>query len=612
MSRRSFLHLVAPPALAFGLALPLLLAQQPAGRKYAFLVGVNEYQHERLRPLSYAEADVHALAKVLGPAGYQVTLLTGAADDAALRPTRENIEKQLKAVLGRCRKGDTVLMAFAGHGLQFEGDKDAYFCPLDARPFKDRKDSLVSLARLYRELDQSFAGMKVLLVDACRDDPDVGRGSRGVTADSAPRPPQGVAALFSCRAGERAYEHEKLGHGVYFYHVLQGLKGKARDADGEVTFAGLAAYVSRRVARQVPDLIGGGAKQSPNLKADYSTEPVLIGAEVERVAAETPPPARAPFDERKAKELQQVWAKYLGRKVEETIAVGDGVRLEFVLIPPGHFTMGSPRGEAGRRDDEPEHEVTITRPFYLGKCHVTRGQFQRFVRATNYVTEAEKDDLGGWGYVGGRDPLKGPKFDQETGKPSGGYRTKCSWKRTGFTQTDGHPVVNVSWNDAQAFCTWLAKIGGRPLRLPTEAEWEYACRAGTQSCYHFGNDGEELARYANVADRTAKKLFPTFTTIAAADGHVFTSPVRSFRPNGFGLFDMHGNVLQWCADWYGPYDGLGARDPLREEKVSENSKVVRGGSWISPAVYCRAAGRMGFGPSVRHVMLGFRVAFRVD
>src|SRR5213078_2615703 len=112
----------------------------------------------------------------------------------------------------------------------FEGHKDAYFCPQDARPFPDQADSLVSLGKVYEELDRGFAGVKVLLVDACRDDPEAGRGSRGIDADSAPPPPRGVAALFSCSAGERAFELAQYKHGVFFYHLLDALKGKAKNS----------------------------------------------------------------------------------------------------------------------------------------------------------------------------------------------------------------------------------------------------------------------------------------------------------------------------------------------------------------------------------------------
>ncbi len=252
--------------------------EQVVPQRFALLVGVNEYDHNKLKALRFAENDVSALAVVLKSAQYQVTLLTTKTDNTELKPTKVNIENQLKQILQQCHKGDTVVIAFSGHGLQFEGEPDAFFCPVDARPFKTNIDTLVSIGRIYRELDKSFATMKVLFVDACRDDPAAGRGaSRGVNAASAPPPPQGVAALFSCGAGEQAFELPKLKHGVFFYHVIEGLKGQAADGDQEVTFASLASYVSRRVRRDAAEF-GEGAKQSPNLKADYNVEPVLLAA----------------------------------------------------------------------------------------------------------------------------------------------------------------------------------------------------------------------------------------------------------------------------------------------------------------------------------------------
>jgi len=244
-------------------------------RRYAILVGVNEYQHEKLPALQYAVNDVTELAAELRKAGYETAVLSDPLGklDEKLRPTKANIQSMLHAVLQKCQRRDIVVVAFAGHGVQFEGEKECFFCPADARPLKNQIDSLMSLSRVYDEMDASFAGMKVLLVDACRDDPTT---SRGIHADAALRPPHGVAALFSCRAGERAFETPKLKHGIFFYHVIEGLKGKAADTERAVTFAGLSAYVSRRVARDVPQLMGGGASQSPNLKADYSLEPVLV------------------------------------------------------------------------------------------------------------------------------------------------------------------------------------------------------------------------------------------------------------------------------------------------------------------------------------------------
>jgi uncharacterized protein len=271
--QRSFLTMIFLSASQIASA-----ADQHSAQRFALLVGVNEYEHNKLKSLRFAENDVSALSLVLKSAQYQVTLLTTKVDNTELKPTKANIEKHLGQILSKCQKGDTVVIAFSGHGLQFEGEPDAFFCPADARPFKANSDTLVSIGKVYRDLDKSFATMKVLFVDACRDDPAAGRGaSRGVNAASAPPPPQGVAALFSCGEGEQAFESPKLKHGVFFYHVIEGLKGRAADGDQEVTFASLASYVSRRVRRDAAEF-GDGAKQSPNLKADYNVEPVLLSA----------------------------------------------------------------------------------------------------------------------------------------------------------------------------------------------------------------------------------------------------------------------------------------------------------------------------------------------
>src|SRR5262249_17434552 len=127
---------------------------------------------------------------------------------------------------------------------------------------------------------------------------------------------------------------------------------------------------------------------------------------------------------------------------------------------------------------------------------------------------------------------------------------RYSWREAGFAQTHEHPVVNVSWNDAVAFCAWLSHKEGRSYRLPTEAEWEYSCRAGTDTRYYSGTDPETVALVGNVADASAKRKFPNWTTIKNDDGYVFTSPVGRFQANAFGLHDMHGNVWERCQDWY--------------------------------------------------------------
>ena len=161
-------------------------------------------------------------------------------------------------------------------------------------------------------------------------------------------------------------------------------------------------------------------------------------------------------------------------------------------------------------------------------------------------------------------------------------------------------MVNVSWNDAVAFCKWLSKKEGKTYRLPTEAEWEYACRAGTTTRYYSGDDPETLAKVGNVADAAAKAKFPDWRwTIKANDGYVFTAPVGKFKPNAFGLYDMHGNAWQWCADWYG--EEYYAKSPVDDPTGPDTGdfRVLRGGFWGGWPNYTRSATRVRDFPVVR-------------
>jgi uncharacterized caspase-like protein len=171
-----------------------MTAQGTSAKKYAVLVGVKEYQHQKLPALRYSENDVVELGKVLRDAGYIVTVLCdrNGKKDAKLAPLKANIDRALSDMVNKhCKKGDTLIVAFAGHGVQFAKQKDAFFCPADARPVASATDTLISLNKVYEDLDGSFASMKVLLVDACRNEPDIDRGTRAVDADNAPRPPKG-------------------------------------------------------------------------------------------------------------------------------------------------------------------------------------------------------------------------------------------------------------------------------------------------------------------------------------------------------------------------------------------------------------------------------------
>lgn len=275
-------------------------------------------------------------------------------------------------------------------------------------------------------------------------------------------------------------------------------------------------------------------------------------------------------------------------------AFENSIGMTLVRIPAGKFTMGSPAGEKDRLDHENQHEVEITRDLYLGTHEVTIGQFRKFATDEGYRTDAETDGQGGFGY------------NEATGSFEG-RKPQYTWQNTGWNVTDDHPVVNVSWNDAKAFCAWLSRKEQKTWRLPTEAEWEYACRAGSKTAFQNGDDPEGLAQAGNVADGTAKAKLPNLKAILAKDGYVFTAPVGKFQKNRFGLYDMHGNVWEWCEDWYDPgrYPEGSPRDPTGPSTGS--SRAFRGGSWDRTAARCRSAARGGNAPTFRNFILGFRV-----
>ncbi|MHB1424327.1 MAG: SUMF1/EgtB/PvdO family nonheme iron enzyme [Gemmataceae bacterium] len=239
----------------------------------------------------------------------------------------------------------------------------------------------------------------------------------------------------------------------------------------------------------------------------------------------------------------------------QSIALAEGVDMTFAWIPPGTFLMGSPTTEESRVDDETQHRVTLTHGFYLGIHPVTQAQ---------------------WQAVMGDNPSH----------YKGGDR----------------PVEQVSWDDCQAFCAKLVHRTGKRFRLPTEAEWEYACRAGTTTPFHFGDTiGTDQANYQGKYPygRGKQGVYRKQTT-----------PVGSFPANAWGLFDMHGNVWEWCQDWYGPYPQGDIKDP--QNSNNGYARVLRGGSWSSSARFCRAASRGWVAPGFRFNDGGFRVAFRLD
>ena len=247
-----------------------------------------------------------------------------------------------------------------------------------------------------------------------------------------------------------------------------------------------------------------------------------------------------PFDFNQAQEAQQALAKTLGLAVETTVDLGRGVNLAMILIPQGRFMMGSPFSEPGHKSDEAQHQVVLSRPYFIGKNEVTQEQ---------------------WEAVMGDNPsqTKGAKL----------------------------PVTNISWNDCQNFISKLNAKTESNYRLPTEAEWEYACRSGSKSAYSVGDKiTKNDANYEN-AKGGAK-------------------PVGSYKPNAFGLYDMHGNVWEFCSDWYGAYSPGKSLDPMGVNNGRDH--VLRGGSFFVDGLLLRSSTRDLVAPDFHNVVIGLRLA----
>jgi formylglycine-generating enzyme required for sulfatase activity len=514
----------------------LIVRERLGSQKWAVLIGVNDYLH--VNDLSYCGRDVAALRDRLVALGFpekQVLLLHDDATDRKNEPYKSNIDLALELVLGKLSAdgtrlerqglvsaGDLVVIGFSGHGVYLDGA--SYFCPIDAR--LDRPASLLSLERLYRLLTLSAADVKLLLVDACRNDPSPGvtkelkaTESTRQLAQSLDSPPKGVLVLSSCAPGQVSVEDTEMQHGVFMNYLLDGLSGAADRDEGNrntrVSLLELYRYASSKTKSHVA--YSHRILQTPALRGE-----IVGDFEFGETATST----------------------------EITNSIG----MKLKLIPAGEFPMGSPASEANRDDDEHQHRVRISKPFYLGVTEVTQGQ---------------------WSSVMGTQPWSGQDYVKEGADYAATY---------------------VSWEEAVEFCKRLSAKDGATYRLPTEAEWEYACRGGTTSVYHFGDDDSRLGDYAwyeeNAYDVDEK----------------YAHRVGEKKANPFGLYDMHGNVWEWCSDWYGRdyYSASPGSDPTGPSEATH--RVNRGGGWNNTARFCRSAYRFWYTPDFRYSFLGFRVA----
>ncbi len=513
-------HLVFACVLIAGSA-HFVAAQE--GRKVALLVGVDKYQKPLLPPLGFAEADVKGVAAELKALKFEVTLLTGS------EATKKRIEDTVVGLVKPLGPNDLMLVMLAGHGQQLfvtqqNGIKkeDAFFCPVDG--VAASPEHLYSLSHLIDDQLIPNVGHNLVLIDACRNQPrDASRGIQGRVTTL----PEDTAILFSCRAGQISYEDKKLGHGLFTYALLKALRGGAA-REGKIVWSQVVSYVDWMMASE--EL----RRYMPN---DRPQVPITAGGVPYKVLGEgnwksDPPPAGTPAP----------------RQIEEYFFNSIGMKM--VKIAAGSFTMGSPASETSRDLDEATHPIKITQPFHLGVYEVTQSEYERVMLANpSYFRQ----------YGDGESLLNGQLTDQL-------------------------PVEQVSWDDANRFCIALSELPAesaknRSYRLPTEAEWEYACRGSTTTPFSFGST-------LNGSEANVDGTYP-FGSVKEGPFLQQTVDVAMYKPNNFGLYNMHGNVSEWCSDWYDKdyYGSSPNSDP--QGPVSGDLRVLRGGSWFDNPIFAQ-------------------------
>ena len=611
---------------------------QGAAQRRALVIGNDSYQHvERLKN---SRADARAVASALEQSGFRVSLHT----DLDLN----GLKGVLRTFKAQVNGGDEALFFFAGHGVEIDGV--SYLMPTDIKgdtPDQVRDDA-VPLQRVLDDLREKRARFSLAIIDACRNNPFQGSGRSigGGRGLAAPPVATGQMVLYSAGAGQIALDElgprDPVRNGV-FTRVLLREMAKPGVEVGEVMrsvreeVAALAKSVGRE---QVPALYdqrlgqfffrtGTAVATPPQAQPLVPASAAPAGPEVENqfwadakainnraayeaylaeyprgryaalaraAIAQAAAPAPIPAPAQVSPPPPPVATTRASVSAPGTVFKDCDECPEMVVIPGGRFEMGAAPGEEEaeglqdqyRNRSQPGRMVGVG-PFAAGRFEVTRGQYRAFVQATG------REGTGCWVW-------NGKEFAKDTGK---------SWRDPGYVQDDGHPVVCVSWEDAKAYTAWVTRRTGKTYRLLTEAEWEYAARAGTVTRRYWGDGRNGSCAYANAADRTAQRSVPGVSNLQVAecdDGHAYTAPVGQFRANAFGLYDMLGNVSEWVEDcWNGSYSGA-PTDGRAWTAGDCGRRVLRSGSWFTPPRFNRVAMRAASDREDRYDVRGFRVA----
>jgi formylglycine-generating enzyme required for sulfatase activity len=615
-------------------------SQQRESGRVALLIGNAGYP-DVSAPLSTPIGDARALGAELRLHGFAVDL-------------KENLDKQdmeaaIDVFLGQIREGTSALFYFSGYAIQLE--RQAFLVPVNAEIWRetDLQREAVSVDRLLAQMSRRGAKVKILIIDAARTNPFERRFRVNAAGLHAIDMPERTLAMYSAAPGKLL--NESSGTTSIFMDELVKQMG-VPDLSAEQVFNRVRFAVTRatdgaqvpwvssslvdefrfgeRVAAAPepapspapapaprPDPCAGAALDWRNAEVkgsvaafeehlarfpgcDFAARARTRIEELKQKQATVAPPAEPILPPAPVQPTVGIFptegAVPLSTERERALKPKDVFKEcdacpEMVVVPAGAFVMGSRASEAGRSDNEgPQHAVKINYPFALGRLHVTVEQFTAFVADTGYDAE-------------------GKCFVFEVGKVE--EKQGRSWRNPGFPQTAAHPAICLSLNDANAYVTWLSRKTERSYRLLTEAEWEYAARAGTSSRYFFGDDEKELCRYADGADQTAKSTIPgaqSWTVAPCSDGYAYTAPAGTFLPNAFGLHDMHGNAWQWVEDcWHANYAGA----PSNGSAWTSGDctiRAVRGGAWWAAPSGLRSAVRGKNPTDNRHNYVGARVA----
>jgi formylglycine-generating enzyme required for sulfatase activity len=654
MSGRGLLLVIV---LLLALANPAL-----AERRIALVIGNDVYRNlSDNEQLHNAVNDARAVKATLESLGFEVI--------AGENLNRASLVERLSDFGARLQQGDIAFFFYAGHGVSLNGAN--YILPSDISAprstGRDEEERLADLAvaeiRVIDRIKGAGARVAVVVLDACRDNPLAPPGGRSIGAPRGLTPPpetRGVLSIYSAGVGQQALDRlndaDAASNSVFtrvFVRKLKtpglGLRAAAFETQGEV--ASLAAssgqeqvpgvysqiigedvYLAGRAATVAPPPVADTqqaefdvAMQAGTIAAldsflgKYPGGPLANTARRERdrlavsasalsapvqqeVAAVTPAPpvASSPCGVMTLASLSSRSPAPLSRQEECALKAKDEFREcetcpPMVVVPAGSFTMGSPASEEGRHHQEgPQHDVKIAKPFAVGKFQVTVDEFNRFVMETGYYAGSS---CYSW---------NGAEWEKTRG---------LSWRSPGFSQTGSHPAACLSWNDATAYAAWLSKKTGEPYRLLTEAEWEYAARGrtgpGSYPRYFFGDAEKQMCSYGNGADESMKQevsVSSSWLVFPCSDGYAYTSPVGSFAPNAFGLYDMLGNVWQFVEDCYHDSYSGAPKDGSAWITGDCSQRVRRGGSWYYGPDYLRAAHRYAHSPVNRSAVNGFRLA----